>query len=52
MEQLVAGYETNFIKIVVGFENDESMLKGLKKQGYLLGLITNGDVNHQRNNIN
>lgn len=28
------------------------MLKELKKQGYLLGLITNGRVNHQRNNIN
>lgn len=28
------------------------MLKELKKQGYHLGLITNGRVNHQRNNIN
>lgn len=52
VEQLVADYEENFKKFVVGFENYESILKELKKQGYLLGLITNGRVDFQRNNIN
>lgn len=51
MEELVKEYEDNFQKFAVGFPDIEMVLKKLKEQGYLLGLVTNGRVGHQRNNV-
>ena len=51
MEELVKDYEDNFQKFAVGFPNIDLVLKKLKEQGYLLGLVTNGRVGHQRNNV-
>lgn len=51
MEELVKDYETNFQKFAVGFPNIDLVLTKLKEQGYLLGLVTNGRVGHQRNNV-
>lgn len=51
MEELVKDYENNFQQFAVGFPNIDLALKKLKEQGYLLGLVTNGRVGHQRNNV-
>ena len=52
VEELVEDYEENFQEFVVGFPNYESVLTQLKEQGYQLGLVTNGRIGHQRNNVN
>lgn len=48
---LLRDYVENFSRACIGFPNMRAMLEGLKAEGYLLGVITNGRSPFQEKNI-
>lgn len=50
-EELLNDYTDRFHHFVIGFPKYKEVLGELKRQGYLLGLITNGEIGIQRANI-
>ncbi|MGG0666781.1 HAD family hydrolase [Viridibacillus arvi] len=51
VEELLNDYTERFRYFVIGFPKYKEVLIELKRQGYLLGIITNGKVGFQRSNI-
>ncbi|MGE7837715.1 HAD family hydrolase [Viridibacillus arvi] len=51
VKELLNDYTERFRYFVIGFPKYKEVLVELKRQGYLLGMITNGKVGFQRANI-